>query len=77
MGDIFKCHTSHSDISSDRAMIAWTGGDLRNQFPFPRYIWEEDAHQYHIGQLFTVYVPSNLLVTRTAEDEEQNDHELE
>ena len=34
MGDIFKCHTSHSDISSDRAMIAWTSGDLRKQFHF-------------------------------------------
>ena len=77
LGDIFKCRTSHSDISSDRAIIAWTGGDLRMQFPLPRYIWEEDSHQCHIGQLFTMCLPSNLLVTRTAEDEEQIDHEPE
>ena len=61
--DLFKCHTSHWDISSDRAIIAWTVGEKRKQLPFPRYIRkQEDSHRDHAVKQFTMYLPSNFAI---------------
>ena len=51
------------DISSDRAIIAWTIEERRKRLPFPGYIrQQDDSHQDHIGNQFLAYLQSNTSV---------------
>ena len=53
----------HNDISSDRAITAWTVEERRKHLPLPRYIRQlQDSHQDHIGQQVTLYLQSSLPV---------------
>ena len=75
------------DISSDRAILAWTFAEKSKQSPLPRYTrQQEDSHQNHDGKQITLcynifcqwYETGNQIHTpRTAEDEEQLDLEPE
>ena len=75
------------DISSDRAMIAWTVGERNKQYPFPWYFRKQEGiprpYWQAIYIVFTIEFASGtrlknqILRPRTAEDEEQIDLELE
>ena len=77
------------DISSDRAILAWTVEERTEQLPFPTYMRKkkEDSHHYHDGQaiccVFTTEFSSDMrlknlvLMPRKDEDEEHIDPEPE
>ena len=49
------------NISSDRAIIAWTVEERKKKFTSPWYIRkQEDSHHDHIGKQFSMYFQSNL-----------------
>ena len=49
------------DISSHRAIIAWTVEEWMKTWPCLRCFRQQKAsHQYHIGKQFTMYLQSNL-----------------
>ena len=73
----WRIQVSHfaPEISSDRAIIAWTIEERRKRLLFPGYIrQQEDSHQDHIGNQFLVYLQSKMLVVRDSKSRTYNEN---